>query len=399
MVTSTSLPKPGGRRALVLAGLVLAALNFRPAFASVSPVLETVRQDLGLSRAAASLLTTIPVLCMGVFAFGAARIGDRVGLERGVLWTIVLIGIATAGRLAGDAAVVLFVTTVLVGIGIAVGQALLPAVVKRYFPDRAALVTGLYTVGFNAGAAVAAGATVALESAFGGSWPAALAFWALLALPAAAVWSLAARGSPGGARQGGVTHSSLPWGSPLAWLLGLFFAATSCLYWSVLTWLAPLYQDEGLSKGEAGFLLTLFTFVQIFAALVVPVLADRSRDRRPWLALVLVMNVAGLAAIAAVPLATPWGFTALIGFGIGGLFPLVLTLPLDYSPNPDAANRLTAMMLGIGYLISALGPLAIGALRLPRPVATGCRSRPSPRSASPCSGARCCCGLKAGQNP
>ena len=156
MATSTSRPKPGGRRALVLAGLVLAALNFRPAFASVSPVLETVRQDLGLSRAAASLLTTIPVLCMGVFAFGAARIGDRVGLERGVLWTIVLIGIATAGRLAGDAALALFATTVLVGIGIAVGQALLPAVVKRYFPDRAALVTGLYTVGFNAGAAVAA---------------------------------------------------------------------------------------------------------------------------------------------------------------------------------------------------------------------------------------------------
>ena len=111
-------------------------------------------------------------------------------------------------------------------------------------------------------------------------------------------------------------------------------------------------------------MLTLFTFVQLFAALVVPVLADRSRDRRPWLALVLVMNVAGLAAIAAVPLATPWGFTALIGFGIGGLFPLVLTLPLDYSPNPDAANRLTAMMLGIGYLISALGPLAVAALGL-----------------------------------
>ena len=110
-------------------------------------------------------------------------------------------------------------------------------------------------------------------------------------------------------------------------------------------------------------MLTLFTLVQIIAALVVPALADRSRDRRPWLALVLVMNVAGLAAIALVPLASPWSFTALIGFGIGGLFPLVLTLPLDYSPNPDAANRLTAMMLGIGYLLSALGPLAIGALR------------------------------------
>ena len=120
------------------------------------------------------------MLCMGVFAFFAARIGGWFGLERGVLWSVVLIGLATVGRFAGDDVAVLYTTTVVVGAGIVVGQALLPAVVKRYFADRAALVTGLYTVGFNAGAAIAAGATVSLETAFGGSWPAALAFWALL---------------------------------------------------------------------------------------------------------------------------------------------------------------------------------------------------------------------------
>lgn len=225
-VTSLAAPtKVAGRRILLLAGLVLVALNLRPAFASVSPVLETVRQDLGLSRAVASLLTTIPVLCMGVFAFGAARFGSRVGLERGLLWAVVLIGVATAGRLAGDAATVLYATTLLIGVGIAVGQALLPAVVKRYFPDRAALVTGVYTVGFSGGAAIAAGATVTLENAFGGSWTAALAFWALLAVPAVAVWWPVVRGSSGSARQSeGAGSTSLPWGSPRAWLVALFFA-------------------------------------------------------------------------------------------------------------------------------------------------------------------------------
>lgn len=351
----------GGRRALLLAGLVLVALNLRPAFASVSPVLETIRQDLGLSRAATGLLITIPVLCMGVFAFASARIGGRIGLERGVLWSVILIGTATAGRLAGDFAPALYATTLLIGIGVAVGQALLPAVVKRYFPDRAALVTGLYTVGFNAGAAIAAGATVALQNLFGGSWPTALAFWALLAVPATAVW-LPLAGS-GDAKEAAPARRSLPWNSPRAWFLALFFAATSCLFWSVLTWLAPLYQDEGLSVARSGFLLTLFTVVQILGAFALPALADRSRDRRPALALALVTTGVGLTAVVLFPLASPWTFTTLLGFGIGGLFPLALTLPLDYSPDPDAASRLTAMTLGVGYLLAALGPLAMGALR------------------------------------
>ena len=364
MTTQTSRSKLDGRGALLLVGLVLVALNLRPAFASVSPVLETIRQDLGLSRTATGLLTTIPVVCMGVFAFAAAGIGERLGLERGVLWAIVLIGAATAGRLLANTAAVLFATTVLVGIGIAVGQTLLPAVVKRYFAGRAALVTGLYTVGFNAGAAVAAGATVAVQRLSSGSWPAALAFWALLAVPAAAAWMpVARRGSAGARRRTVGAHPSLPWKRPRAWLLSFFFAASSCLYWSVLTWLAPLYQDEGLSVGRTGLLLTIFTLVQILGALAVPALADRSQDRRLPLVLALGTTVVGLAAITLVPLANPWSFTALIGFGIGGLFPLALTLPLDYAPDPDAASRLTAMTLGVGYPLAALGPLAVGALR------------------------------------
>jgi MFS transporter, CP family, cyanate transporter len=114
---------------------------------------------------------------------------------------------------------------------------------------------------------------------------------------------------------------------------------------------------------RSGFLLTLFTVVQILGAFALPALADRSRDRRPALALALVTTGVGLAAIVLFPLASPWTFTTLLGFGIGGLFPLALTLPLDYSPDPDAASRLTAMTLGVGYLLAALGPLAMGALR------------------------------------
>lgn len=145
ILTSASAP--------FLLGLFLVALNLRPAIASVSPVLETIRQDLGLSRALLGLLTTIPVVCMSVFALVAPRVAGRIGAERAMLWSIVLIGTAVAGRLAAGRPGVLFFTTLVAGVGIALAQSLLPAIVKGWFPDRAALVTGLYTVGMTSGLA------------------------------------------------------------------------------------------------------------------------------------------------------------------------------------------------------------------------------------------------------
>src|ERR671932_2140761 len=175
-------------RALLLVALFLVASNLRPAFTSVSPLLETIGQDLGLGRAALGLLTTIPVLCMSVFALTAARITERIGAERGVLWSVVLIGVATAARLAGEQVVALFASTFLVGVGIAVAQSQLPTIVKAHFPQRVALVTGLYTLGINAGAALAAEATALLKSLLEGFWPGALAFWSLLAVIAVVFW-------------------------------------------------------------------------------------------------------------------------------------------------------------------------------------------------------------------
>jgi len=172
----------------LLVGLLLVALNLRPAISSVPPVLETIRQDLGLGRAFLGLLTTIPVLCMSIFALVAPKISRRIGSERAVLWSVVLIGVAVAGRLAAGQPGVLFITTLVAGVGIAVAQSLVPAVVKGWFPDRAALVTGLYTVGITGGLALAALATVPIERLLGGFWPGALAVWSLLAAVAVVFW-------------------------------------------------------------------------------------------------------------------------------------------------------------------------------------------------------------------
>jgi CP family cyanate transporter-like MFS transporter len=328
ILTSTSAP--------LLVGLFLVALNLRPAISSVPPVLETIHQDLGLGRAYLGLLTTIPILCMSVLALVVPKISGRIGVERAVLWSVILIGAAVAGRLAGGQPGVLFITTLVAGVGIAVAQSLLPAVVKGWFPDWAALATGLYTVGITGGLALAALATVPIERTLGGFWPGALAAWSLLAVVAAIFWSpLASRARSSPRPRGEHEQARLPWRSGRAWSVALFFGAESCLFFSSLTWIAPLYVDQGLDEGCAGLLLAVFALVRVPSAFVFPALADLSGDRRPWLALTLILITFGFCAAGLVPLATPWApwaWVVVLGLGIGGLFSLVLTLPLDYPP-------------------------------------------------------------------
>lgn len=361
-MTQNRLASPG----LLVISLVLVALNMRPALASIAPILQTIRQELGLSGAAAGLLTTIPSVCMGVFAFLSAAMIRHVGLERSVFAALGLLGVATLARLAGHNVAVLYASTVAVGAGIAVAQAMLPSVVGRYFPNRSALITGIYTAGFNAGAVLAAAATVPLVELMN-SWTAALAIWAVLVPPAMLAWYVAshrqtAHAMPVRSQAGTDNASFAPWRQLRGWLLGLFLAGSSCLYLSTLAWLAPRYHDAGLSAKESGFLFAWFTTVQIAGSLIAPALAQHQRDRRPWLSLMLLLAIAGMALIAFKPMSAPYLFVTLIGFGIGGLFPLALTLPLDYAREPTELGALTAVTLGVGYLLGSLGPLVLGTL-------------------------------------
>jgi CP family cyanate transporter-like MFS transporter len=375
--------RPGGG-ALVLA-LILVALNLRPAIASVPPVLPDIQRDLGLSGTGAGVLTALPVLCLGLFAPAAAWLAGRFGVGRVVAWALVVLGAGTLARAVGGAAG-LFAATFLAGIGLAVGGALLPGIVKAHFPaDRAATVTGLYTTGLAGGALLAAALTVPLRNLFGGSWAPALAVWALPAAVALLVWrQVAAPAAPGGppaeaappgepsAGPGGLrgpaaeaappAGGGLPWRSGLAWRVTLYTGLQSLLFYAALTWLSPLYRAHGWSAERAGLLLAVFSLTQLVATLGLPALADRTGDRRPWTALAVGACTAGLLAVAVAPLAAPWLAAAVIGFGTGGQFAMALTLLVDTAADPAASRRLSGMAFLVGYLLAAAGPAAVGIL-------------------------------------
>lgn len=348
------LPRRGG---LVVVALVLAAVNLRPGLASVGPVLPSIRRDLGLSSAQAGLLTTIPTLCFGLCAPLAPRLSRRFGIERTMIGALTVVGVMTVLRVAGHAVGVLFLTTTALGVGIAIAQTLLPAVVKQRFPERAVLATGAYALCINLGALMAASAAAPLAGALAGSWEKSLASWSLLAPAAVVAWFAVGRGADTPAVP---APSNMPLRSPAAWALTAFMGGLSIIYIVTLAWLAPLYHTHGYTSGRSGVILSFFAGAQIVTGVLVPPLAHRRGDRRVWLACSLGAVGIGALGTALAPLAAPAGWAVVGGLGMGAAFPLILSLFVERARHPEEASGLTAMGFGGGYVLASAGPALAG---------------------------------------
>ena len=352
---------PAISRALIVAAIVLASLTLRPAMASLSPLLETIRLDLGLSFTVLGLLTTIPVICLAVFPVAANRLAARIGIERALLLALALIALDTAVRLAGDRAAVLFASAFVVGLGVAGGQTYVPAIAKRHFGANASVVAALYASTMSASAVIVI-ATTPLLTLYLGSWPAGLAVWSLPAFLAVALWVPIARNSPPIPRAT-AKPAGLPWRDPLAWRITLFSAMSFILFFSILAWYAPIYQAQGWSEAAAGSLLAILFVMQLVGTSIVTAAAARRTDRRLLLLLGTLLSVLGLAGAAFAPLVAPWVWAILTGLGLGVQFTTALTLPVDFGATPEEVGRLTAMAMSVGYLLAAIGPVAVGWLR------------------------------------
>ena len=359
--TTPARPKaPNRTGSLLLAvGIMLIAFNLRPVFASLSAVLPEVLGATGLSTAAAGWLTTLPLLCLGLFAPLAPRLARRFGAEPTLL--LVLLFVALGAGLRGLAtAPFLFAGTALAGIGIAVGNVLLPGLVKRDFPARAELMTGLYTMILCAGAALAAGLTVPIERALGGAWPGALAIWSLPALLAGALWLPQARRAAHVPRATPAVQGL--WRDPLAWQVTLFMGLQSAMAYCILGWLAPIMRARGMSATSAGLVVSVTVMAQMVGCLAVPPLAARLRDQRGVGAALAGLAVAAMLGLMFAPLSAAWAWAVLQGFGQGGLFAAALLFIILRAPNPHTTAQLSAMAQGVGYVLAAFGPLLVGVL-------------------------------------
>ncbi|HEK1688536.1 TPA: MFS transporter [Pseudomonas putida] len=342
---------------LLLLGLVLVALNLRPALSSMAPVLGQVSEGLGLNASAAGLLTTLPVLCLGLFAPLAPILARRFGSERVILGILLTLALGILLRSALGATGV-FVGSLIAGASIGIIGVLLPGIVKRDFPAHAGTLTGVYTMALCLGAAMAAGSTVPLSQYFGDSWAMGLGFWLLPALLAMLVWAPQARQGHG-AHKVAYRVRGL-WRDRLAWQVTLYMGLQSSLAYIVFGWLPSILIGRGLSPTEAGLVLSGSVLVQLISSLSAPWLATRGKDQRLAIVVVMLITLGGLFGCLYAPVSGLWGWAVLLGLGQGGTFALALTLIVLRSKDSHVAANLSSMAQGVGYTLASMGPFAVG---------------------------------------
>ncbi|WP_374227549.1 CynX/NimT family MFS transporter [Streptomyces sp. AC627_RSS907] len=376
---------------LLVLGIVLAALNLRPAITSLGALLEEVRDGLGMSGGVAGLLTSVPPLCFAVFGVAAPRLARRFGPGAVVCAGMVAI---TAGLLirpyAGGTAGFL-AASALALMGIAVSNVLMPVIVKRFFPDRVGSMTGLYSMALAFGTSVAAAATVPVTNALGGGWQPGLTVWAALAAAAVLPWipfvrdrkapsasspssqSLSARQASGAAAGPATSPGGRPAEQPAeqpalritrsrtAWALAVFFGLQATAAYITMGWMAQIYRDAGVSAGTAGLLLAVIMVMGVPLAFVIPRVATRLPHQGP---IVLVLGVCGLAGYAGLyfaPAGGAWAWALLLGVS-NCAFPLALTMVGMRARTGMGVAQLSAFAQSTGYLISIPGPLLVGVL-------------------------------------
>jgi MFS transporter, CP family, cyanate transporter len=366
-VTRTApAPAPSSHtRGLALIGvaIVLTALNLRTAVTSVGPVLEEIERGLGISSGLAGVITTMPVLCFALIGFAGPALSARyrdAHVLAGALFTMTA-GLALRSLAGGFATFLL--GTALAMAGGALGNVLLPSLVKRYFPGRTGPLVGVYSTAMGLGATTAAVAAQPIADAAGADgWRWALAVWAVPALVAALVW-LAVPARAGASRQ---SHAAVRMRalahSRTAWALTAFFGVQALQAYVVIGWSAQYLRDSGLSAATAGLLLGVNSLVGLPLSAVIPSLTVRPRLQRPLLAVFVGSYVVGWIGLWVAPTTLPWLWMSLIAVGMG-TFSMVLTLIGLRARTPESTAALSTVSQGCGYVIAGAGPLLVGVLR------------------------------------
>ncbi|HEY9390848.1 MAG TPA: MFS transporter [Mycobacteriales bacterium] len=347
----------------ILVGLViLAAANLRPAVISISPFLGDITAGLGISAAAAGLLTALPVLCFAVFGAVAPAIARRFGARLTVGGAMVVAAVSVAARSLTHDATVFFLLSAIVLACLALGNVILPALVRLRFPNRIGPVTGLFSMGMGLGVAGAAAVTVPAAHLLGQGWRTGLGIWAVAALMVAIPWLVLWPSGNRFRQPDAVRQRCRVYASPTAWAIALFFGTQSASAYAIMGWMPQIYRDAGLTATHAGLLLALTTGLCIPISLVLPSVVIRLRHQGLLVVGLTTFIGLGYAGLAFAPAHLPWLWALLIGMGNGGCFPVTLTMISIRARFAGNTAALSGFVQSTGYLISAIGPLTAGLL-------------------------------------
>ncbi|MBL1377839.1 CynX/NimT family MFS transporter [Zobellella iuensis] len=345
--------------ALAIAALMLAAANLRGGLVVVGPLVVEIREALGISASAFSLLTTLPLICFGIVSICVPWLTRRWAPQHLAIAGLLVISAGVALRLPEQFPLVIL-GTLLLGSAIAVLNVLIPGLVKSFFPHQVGLMTGLYSVTLSLGAGLGVYLAVPMMEHFG-SWRYPVALWALLPLFCLLFWLPMLR-VQGVGRPSNPVRVSL-WRDKMAWAITLYMGLQSFYFYSMATWLPKILLESGLDAHQAGTATALINLVSIPFNLFVPILAAKMRSQRLLVLGIFAASFTGVAGLWWQPAAAPLLWASLIGMGCGSSLSLALSFFVLRAANTAQATALSAMAQSIGYLLAALGPFSLGLLR------------------------------------
>lgn len=354
-----ALHKPAGRFLLV-AAIFLISLNLRPAITAVGPVLEFIRADTGISAAMAGVLTSIPLFAFALMSPWAAAIGSKLGMERAIFIALIVLAAGILLRSA-PSLTALYAGSILLAAAIAVGNVLVPGLIKRDFPDKVGTLTSVFATSLALSAALSSGVAVPLAENLPGDWRSALGIWCIPAVATAFLLLPQLRKSSKPAAQPAQGVVKSVWRSKLAWSVTLFMGFQSMSFYVMQAWLPTILQNQGISPVAAGWLLSMFTALGVAVGFMFPLIMSRFADQRGLtLGATFLLSASYLGMIFAPSLIVVWTFFA--GLGLGGCFLLALAFFALRAADARQAAALSGMAQSVGYGIAAAGPVLFGAL-------------------------------------
>lgn len=350
------------RKLLLIFAIAVIALNLRPAITGVGPLINEIRIDTGLSNTLLGLLTTLPVLAFGVFSVMTPLFTKRFGTEGTMAFALVLLTGGLLIRISPSMSL-LFMGTALLGVGIALGNTLLPGIVKKSFPKRFGMVTGIYSSMLGVGATIAAASSVPLSNAAGLGWRGALGVWAALSFIALLIWLPQMKRNIAVTARRSLKHSLKQLGaSKLAWNVAIFVGLQSLSFYIMIAWLPEILIERGMSANRAGYMLALTQGTGVIGTLVLPAWAARRQRQRLPIIIVVVIEIISILGLMFSSLFLIELWAGLIGFCLGGSFGLALLFIGLRTRDTDSANELSGMSQSIGYTLAATGPTIFGAI-------------------------------------
>lgn len=354
------LKKPPASTFLLVAAMFLISMNLRPAITGVGPVLEFIRADTGLSAVLAGVLTSIPLAAFAFMSPWAASIGGRLGMERAIFIALLVLAAGILLRSA-PSLIALYAGSLLLAAAIAVGNVLVPGLIKRDFPHKVGLMTSVYATTLATFASLSSGISVPLSQTLPGGWRGALVVWCIPAIVTALILLPQLKNATKPLSSPGEKAVQSVWRSKLGWNVTLFMGLQSMSFYTVLSWLSSILQDQGYSPVAAGWIVAMFPALGIPVGFIFPAMMSRFNDQRAMSVLWSVVMFFGYIGMIFLPQFTVL-WVVVSGIALGFCFPLALAFFALRASDMKQAAALSGMAQSVGYGIAAAGPVLFGAL-------------------------------------